>query len=239
MSGRCIIVAGGEVDLASLRRVYSPGDRLIGADSGALTLLESGFQPDLAVGDFDSTGEVGLERLQAAGVPLLRHPVEKDSTDTELAVELAVTAERISDIMLFGGAGDRVDQTLATFFVLSRWAEEGVVIRMWDRHWRATFLGGREGAGDARRRAEITGLPGQVVSLIPLSERVTGVETEGLYYPLRREILWMDQTRGVSNELVGERAGVVLKVGRLAVILNRPVDAEWSETMDAVSMSAV
>jgi thiamine pyrophosphokinase len=68
---------------------------------------------------------------------------------------------------------------------------------------------------------EIRGAVGDLVSLLPLSESVVGVTTDGLTYPLRSATLKQGPTLGLSNELSGERASVSVERGRLAVIHTR------------------
>lgn len=69
------VVAGGvkeEGDFRSLLRAEgeeTEGVVLIGADEGALWLVEHGFRPELAVGDFDTVGDEGIRRLLAAEFP--------------------------------------------------------------------------------------------------------------------------------------------------------------------------
>ena len=46
---------------------------------------------------------------------------------------------------------------------------------------------------------------GDYVSLLPLSERVDGVTTHGLRYPLSDATLTQGPARGLSNELLGTR----------------------------------
>ncbi|MDU2241010.1 MAG: thiamine diphosphokinase, partial [Paenibacillus sp.] len=87
---RVLIFAGGRLDPGMLREVRSD-DVLIGADRGALFLVEHGFKPDLAVGDFDSVSheEFALIRKHSKEI-LACDPIDKDLTDTELAFDLAV-----------------------------------------------------------------------------------------------------------------------------------------------------
>ena len=216
-SDRCVIVAGGAVDPPALRQAIEPTDFVVGVDSGAVTLLEADLRPDLAIGDFDSAGPEGLRQLLQAGVPLKRHPVEKNSTDLELALELATGELKCDEVLVFGGVGTRIDQSMATFFVMGRLAGSGAALRLWDSHWQALFL-----HGEGNREARISGSPGTVVSLLPLSPLVAGVRTEGLYYPLDNATLNSDTTLGISNILEGHEAVVSIDTGQMAVIINAP-----------------
>ncbi|MCD6321069.1 hypothetical protein J7L84_02340 [Candidatus Bipolaricaulota bacterium] len=59
---------------------------------------------------------------------------------------------------------------------------------------------------------------GDTVSLIPLSDVVEGVRTQGLEYPLRGEALFRASSRGVSNRVTSLPAGVSLEKGKLLVV---------------------
>ena len=56
------------------------------------------------------------------------------------------------------------------------------------------------------------------LSLIPISSEVKGVETQGLYYPLKCETLFMGHTRGISNIFLGNTAKVSIKQGLLLAV---------------------
>jgi thiamine pyrophosphokinase len=73
---------------------------------------------------------------------------------------------------------------------------------------------GRRGA----ERLDIEGAAGDLLSLLALSEEVSGVTTDGLVYPLANANLRQGPTLGLSNEFVGSRASVTVKRGRLAVV---------------------
>jgi thiamine pyrophosphokinase len=66
-----------------------------------------------------------------------------------------------------------------------------------------------------RRSASIFGTPGDTVSLLPMTDEVHGIVTEGLYYPLRHETLRLGPARGVSNVLVDHEARVTVESGLL------------------------
>ena len=64
-------------------------------------------------------------------------------------------------------------------------------------------------------------MAGDTVSLIPLGGQAGGVSTRGLQFPLKDETLYPQKTRGISNDMTGERAGVSLETGALICIHTR------------------
>ncbi|PTQ52964.1 MAG: thiamine pyrophosphokinase [Hydrogenibacillus schlegelii] len=215
-----VIVAGGKKTpddyRALLEALRADGGRLrvIGADEGALWLLERGFSLDRAVGDFDTAGEAGLERLRAAGVPCLVLPAEKDETDTEFAYGEAkrLGARRV---VLYGALGDRFDHSLSNVQLLYRIARDGL----------AGFVAGPAhriylfGPGEHRLRSRFP-----FVSLIPFSPEVRGVVLEGFRYALRGETLSWGMGRGVSNEPAAPEGIIRLEAGWLLVVESRDLE---------------
>ena len=80
-----VFLDGDYDDPAYFRGWAEAADMVVAADGGARFLLEQGIRPDVVVGDFDSLPAGAVERLEAAGVELVRHPVRKDRTDGEMA----------------------------------------------------------------------------------------------------------------------------------------------------------
>jgi thiamine pyrophosphokinase len=81
---------------------------------------------------------------------------------------------------------------------------------------------------DSRRGAsrwEVSGQPGDTVSLIPIGGDARGVSTEALEYPLKDETLSFGATRGVSNVLLARKARIKLEAGLLVcVVIHQGVD---------------
>jgi thiamine pyrophosphokinase len=59
------------------------------------------------------------------------------------------------------------------------------------------------------------------LSLVPLTEKVTGVTTKGLRYPLENATMEISSTLGVSNEFKEDTATVSITGGLLLVIKSR------------------
>ncbi len=215
-----VIVAGGIGDGLPDPRVIGEAGLVIAADGGAEALVALGIQPHVLVGDFDSVSVATRAHVEEAGAEVIALRADKDWTDTEVALRLAV--ERGSTtVTVFGAlAGPRLDHLLGNLLLLTAPWLEGCDVRLLDeRH--EIFLAHGDGS--------IAGLPGDLVSLLALSQVVEDVETEGLMYPLDHEPLYQGATRGVSNELVAERAHVRHGAGELLIIHYRPTEVSHHE----------
>lgn len=191
-----------------------PADAIvIAADSGIEHAHALGFAVDVAVGDFDSVRPEALAAAEAAGAVVERHPVDKDRTDLEIALDraLGLSPRRI---VVLGGHGGRLDHFLGNVAVLASPAYAGVEM--------SALLGpGRLWV--VRDRLVLRGAPGELVSLLALTGPVHGVLTQGLRYPLDGETLLPGSSRGVSNELAADEASVAVASGVLVVVM--PGDA--------------
>lgn len=207
-----VIFAHGTFHPPRIGRAWFPDDAiLIAADGGAEHCLSLGWTPDVLVGDFDSLPAETVDRLAAGGVEVIRHPVEKDATDLELAIQLAIS-RGMGDLLILGAVGDRWDQSLASFLLLERYAESTHSIRLIDGSQEAFLI-------RAGREQIVLGTPGDVVSLMPLLQDAGGITTRGLAYPLLDEPLILGSTRGVSNVLLADEASVELRSGALVCVV--------------------
>jgi thiamine pyrophosphokinase len=205
-----IIFAGGTVQPGSaLDQALAEGELVIAADSGASTALALGDVPAFVVGDMDSLDEETRVELEGLGCQIVPALVEKDETDTELAIEVALEkgASRITILGALGGT--RFEHTIANVLLLA--AYPGLLIELVDGNSRGWLL---RGPGTAL----IEGKEGDLLSLFPLTISATEVHTENLYYPLRGETLAFGKPRGISNVLLGEQARVTLSEGLLFLV---------------------
>ncbi len=207
-----LVFAGGERPPPSSLDGLLPAEVVIAADSGLGHALALGCRVDLVVGDLDSAEPADLERAAAAGSVIERHPVAKDATDLELALD-AARARDVDRIVVIGGHGGRLDHFLANALVLTAPTFEHV--RVEARISDASLVVVRE-------RVELVGAVGELCSLLPIGGVARGVTTEGLRFPLRAEDLEPGSTRGVSNEFLTTRAHVSLTSGVLLAILPLP-----------------
>ena len=209
---RAILFANGEIrNPAVVKAMLQPADFLVCVDGGLRHLKILGLTPHLLIGDLDSISAAEVLDLEQAHVRIQRYPVDKDETDLELALLVALK-EGYRTLLVVAALGGRLDQTLGNLFLLTLPALSGCDIRLED---------GVEEAFIIRTRAIILGLPGDVVSLLPLAGNVTGVVTTGLRYPLHGETLLFERTRGISNVLLENQAVIEVGSGVLLAIHTR------------------
>lgn len=212
-----VIISGGrlgKVDFFS-ETVAKITDRLlIACDGGARHLAASGLTPDVLLGDMDSINPKQLTDYEKAGVRIIRHPVDKDFTDTALALDYAISLKP-RRIDIWGTQGGRIDHALANVFLLIKARDAGIEARLMDDYCEVFVPAGDVIFADAS---------GCLVSLIALSPKVEGVTLDGFQYPLRDGALTMSESRGVSNIIAGDRAGIHIRSGNLLVIRYRQKD---------------
>lgn len=198
----CYIV--GAMDPGPLR-FPRPG-LLIAADGGYAHLRDQGLAPDIAVGDFDSLGYVPEGNV-------VRHPPEKDDTDTMLAIRLGL--ERGYGVfVLYGCLGGRLDHAYANLQALSFLAENGA---------RGYLLGPAGEALTVIRDGAIR-FPSAcrgIVSVFCPGGAAEGVYERGLKYALTDAVVTSGCPLGVSNEFTGQPARIAVRSGELLVM--------WSE----------
>ena len=200
---RCIIFCAAEFD--ALAEPLEAGDYLIAADGGLRHTQALGLEPNEIIGDFDSLGYV------PAGARV--YPVEKDDTDSMLAVKrgLALGYRRF---VLYGGMdGKRLDHTLANFQTLGYLAQHDAV----------GFLVGKDYLACAVKDGGLrfpTGAEGDF-SLFCLGKDARGVTIRGLYYEAENAVLTSFFPLGVSNHFTGKEAAVTVQDGTLLALWER------------------
>lgn len=207
-----VIVCNGSIkDYSYISGYFKDAGFIVGVDGGAGHLRKLGIIPDALLGDFDSIKKEDLEFYRGMGVEILEFPVDKDKTDTELAVELAEN-KGFKNIIFVGGLGTRFDHSLSNIFILKKMLDKGICGKIADEQNEITLV--RDGISLTREAdAKIT--------LLSLSEKAEGVTTKGLLYPLSDATLELGSSWGVSNEFTAEVAEITVRSGLLIVIKSK------------------
>jgi len=205
------IVTGGPMGdrgfLQSQIRERKP-HMVICADGGIRHLAHLGIAPQVLIGDMDSLDTNLLSKWQGEKIKVLRHPPDKKETDTELALNYAFDAKP-RQIDFFGALGARIDHSLANIALLVRCKEKNIKAKILDE-WCELYLADRE--------TIIEGEVGQTVSLLPLGDRVRGINLQGFVYPLNEGEMRLGFPYGISNRLQEKRGVISVKEGNLLVI---------------------
>jgi thiamine pyrophosphokinase len=199
-----VVVAGGSPPSARARESIPAGARAIAADSGADHALALGLEVELAIGDFDSVTPEAL----AAARRTERHPVDKDATDLELALQAALGWEP-RRILVLGGVEGRLDHLLGELLILG--ADELAEVEV-------DAVLGNALVHVVRGERVLHGGQGELISLFALGGPASGIETEGLAYPLRGETLLPGSSRGISNVFANAEARISVESGLLLAV---------------------
>lgn len=183
------------------------GDLVLAADGGLRHTQALGLEPDGVLGDFDSLGYV------PQGPAVDRFPVEKDDTDSMLAIRLGL-AQGCGRFLIYGGLdGPRLDHTVANFQALAYLTSHGAQgYLVGERYLAAVF-----GPGTVCFPAEASG----ILSLFCLGETAEGVTLRGLKYPLENGILCPDFPLGVSNHFLGVPSEIRWERGTILALWDR------------------
>lgn len=205
---RIVIFSGGTLGTWALEEVKD-GDVLVGADRGALFLIQSGLRPHISLGDFDSV-TVDEREVVRHGSQLFQicDPVMKDWTDTEMAYRWAME-QQPDEIVIVGALGTRFDHSLANVHLLWKAHQDGIRCAIIDQHNKITLI---EHYGRIERSRF------KQVSLLPLGMEVTGVTLEGFQYPLNNATLRIGDSIGVSNVLTADTGHIHIANGPLLCI---------------------
>lgn len=171
------------------------------ADSGLDTLRAWGVRPDLVLGDFDSLHDPAV-LAEYEGV--VRHPTDKDDTDTELGLK-ELRARGYGRVTMAGGGGGRLDHLFAlrALFELpwgpDAWYAPGeLVLRI-------------------RGPLELDLKDGGLISAFPTARGASGMRSEGLRWPLGG-LRWGPGEFGISNRALGGKALITPGDGELIVV---------------------
>ena len=205
---RAFIYTGGTVRTEAITEHPKPDDLSIAADSGYHTAVALGERIDLLLGDFDSIGDVPRD----SGIEIQQVPAEKDYTDTQLAVEIAID-RGATDIIIIGGLSGRLDHTLSTLAILEELHARKIYGTVTDGQSRARYM--------KSSSTLIARSPYKYLSIIAADEVVKGVDIEGCKYPLKKATLRRCHQFAVSNEITGNVAFIAVKKGGVFIIESR------------------
>jgi len=209
---KCVIIANGDLDYTNeiVDRIRD-AKLIISADGGARHLRALNILPHVMIGDFDSIHPDDQVFFKEKQVKTLTFASRKNNTDTELCLSWALE-NNATDITFLGVTGTRLDHTLANIFLLKKLAGLNIPARVINKnneiHIVTDFIA-------------LKGEPKEFLSIIPITEKASGITFKGLEYPLVNATLEMGSCLGVSNAFKEVSASVSIKKGALIVIKSK------------------
>ncbi len=217
MTDYAVIIAGGSIDeefaLRFLKDRRAEGEIfLIAADRGLEFLRRYQIEPDLIVGDFDSSpcGLVEGYTTEHPDIMVQKFNWEKDYSDTEIAVKAAVS-QGCRRVDILGATGSRLDHVFGAIQLLSYLLDRGCEGRILDPHNRISL---HEKSFLVRKEDQW----GKYVSFFSRGDAVKNVTLRGFHFPMEKGTVETDSTLTVSNQIEEREAFVEFDEGRLIMI---------------------
>ncbi len=209
---KAFIYTGGKIYPENITERPKSGDLRIAADSGFRNAEALGERVDIALGDFDSLGKdiSGLSRE----IEKITVPAEKDETDTQLAVNTALS-RGADDIVIVGGLDGRLDHALSNLAILEAMNDMGVHCVITNGQNRIRYI---------KSTSTLIARSGfDYLSIVASDETVKGVSVEGCKYPLKNARLSRKFQYAVSNEITGNCALISVKRGGIYIIESKDI----------------
>lgn len=206
---KAFVFGGGEIFSEYIEERPADGDLVISADSGYRNARLMGVKTDILVGDFDSLGDIPDDIGEVVQVPR-----EKNSTDTQIAVDVAL--ERGADeIVIVASTGGRCDHALSSLSILEY---------LWDKRKPAYIVNGQNRVRFLRDSGVIL-IRSQYkyFSVITLDKIAKKVSIEGAKYPLKNANVERGVQFAVSNEIVKNAALISVRRGSVYVVESRDI----------------
>ena len=211
-----VIAGGPDIDLDAAFCICQDADMVICADSGAEHALRAGIRIDKLIGDLDSLSAEAKAVIDQRGIETEVYPVEKDMTDTELALRQIPDDHEIRLICSFGG---RLDHLMTNILLAVKLRSEGRDITLTDGITDVIPMSGKD-------KIEVGGIMSPeklTVSLIPVNfdSPVKSVVSRGLYYELNGQDLTAGSSFSNSNKIKdGETSfSISIEGGQMAVVI--------------------
>lgn len=205
---KCLIITSHIDAVNNLKIEATDYDSIICADGGLIMAEKLNLTADILIGDFDSAE-------QPDGYELIKLPREKDVTDSEAAIDLAVS-KGYDDITVLGGLGGRFDHTMGNIGMLAKYLGKIGGLVFVDGYNRVSMM--------EPGTYEIPKGNYRYMGLIAYDGSVTSLTVKGVKYPLVSHLLTCDTTLGVSNEILADSAILNFRKGKLLVIQSSDVD---------------
>ncbi len=179
-------------------------ESLVVAADGGFRLVED--RPvQVVIGDFDTLGYIPDSVLTVS------HPVDKDKTDGELALDYVnnIGGEAVT---IYGASGGHTDHVLGNVNLLAYANKIGLQAKIKNRNEEIYFV-----SASFKKNVDV----GDVVSVIPFGGKVSFLKSQGLYYNLNDVTVEPYSSLGLSNKAVANEISIEVEEGNCLVIVRK------------------
>ncbi len=197
------LIIGKNIDLKNY--CFEDDSLKVGIDRGSYIALSNNIDLDIAIGDFDSCSKEEINLIESKVKNIVRLNSIKDDTDTEAALNLVSSYDKI--IILGGIQGKRIEHFLANIILLSK--NPKIVIE--DDYSKIFFL---DVGKHVVEKENYT-----FISFISLKE--SRISLNGFKYELDNYLLRNDSSLCFSNEFKSSKGEIEVSLSPLIVILSK------------------
>lgn len=209
---KTVILSGGTAPSRDLLlKELKDATALICVDSGGNCLRDFGIEPDYLVGDFDSIKPEAFEYIKGTKCRIIEYPKDKDFTDTELALELAMRLDSNS-IVFLGSTGTRLDHVIGNLGLLRVCVKNGIDAFLKDDNNSIIMTD---------KPLKLKAEPGTTFSVQAFSETVEGLSLKNARYPLSGYSLKIGDPLTISNKFLDMDVEIDFSSGLLMVMFSR------------------
>ena len=196
------VLANGSFPTHPIAKKYlNKSGTIICTDGAADKLIGSGRNPDIIIGDFDSTSIEGKNRKGK----WIETP-DQNKTDLEKTFEWCIM-NNIKKIALLGSGGKREDHTIGNLFTLAKYHDE-IQCEIITNHAKIICVSGEN---------YIFADNNQNISIIA-TEPIESITLDGLQYNMKNEGL-LPSARAISNKVISDKF-YLGSTGKVLVFLN-------------------
>lgn len=216
MKMNTLILSGGNTNLTWLKNYLNANsfNTIICVDKGLEIAEKLNILPNYIVGDFDSVDKDILKKyVSNPNITIQSLNPEKDNTDTEIALNLAIELHSTS-ITIIGALGNRMDHSISNIHILLSCLKKKIPCCILDPYNKISLI-------DSYTQFNKNAQYGKYVSFLPFTATVTGITLQGFKYPLNGITMDIGTSLCVSNEIVQNIASIDLKTGILIMIQSK------------------
>ena len=205
-----LFVSGGKAPDVDWLSDVADGRKIFCVDKGIEVCRACELVPEILIGDFDSANQSCVEWARTKKILVERHPVDKDLTDTQLALNRAgeLFGEHVA--LVTGCFGGRFDHLYSTIFTCAASPRK---IFLADEREVIFFVTGGEQVDVTFNRKPLA------LSLLPATETCSGVTIKNVRWELDGATLTQSFPNAISNRVEGDKVSIGVEVGKLAVYL--------------------